>query len=168
MRMNSLVILVVDDNDDDVTLLQRAFAKADLMPPQHVVDNGEAAIAYLAGEGPYADRARYPLPTLLLLDLKLPRRSGLEVLTWLRQQPGLKHLPVIVFTTSQQPADVDRAYEQGANSYVVKPDGFDALLTLVQALQAYWGVWNIPPHRVAHTSALTPAPKPGRFGGSSV
>jgi CheY-like chemotaxis protein len=148
MGMESTAILVADDTDDDVVLLQRAFAKAKLAPPRHVVDNGDTAIAYLAGQGPYADRTLFPLPALLLLDLKLPRRSGLEVLAWLRQQPGLMRLPVIVMTTSAQPTDVDRAYDLGANAFVVKPAPFDDLVVLVHALHAFWLGWNTSPHRL--------------------
>ena len=146
--MESTAILVADDTDDDVVLLQRAFTKARMAPPRHIVDNGAAAIAYLAGEGPYADRTLFPLPALLLLDLKLPQRSGLEVLAWLRQQPGLKHLPVIVMTTSAQPTDVDQACELGANAFVVKSTPFDDLVALVHALHTFWFGWNIPPHRL--------------------
>ncbi|MCK5545342.1 MAG: response regulator, partial [Desulfobulbaceae bacterium] len=89
-------ILLVEDNPNDVILIERAFRKANIANPLQRVTDGEQAVAYLAGERPYAERARCPLPVLMLLDLKLPRKSGLEVLEWLRDQPSLKRLPVIV------------------------------------------------------------------------
>src|SRR5207249_5534648 len=100
--------------------------------------DGDEAVEYLGGTGRYQDRTRYPLPALVLLDLKLPRKNGIEVLHWLRQQPALRRLPVVVLTSSKEPNDVNRAYDQGANSYLVKPLGFDALLNLVRSLNVYW------------------------------
>src|SRR5687768_12930434 len=107
-------ILIAEDNPDEVLLIRRAFRLAKLDYPLQVVSNGDAAIAYLGGEGQYADRSQYPLPTLMLLDLKMPRKSGLEVLEWLRDQPGLRRLRVVVLTASRESADVDQAYELGA------------------------------------------------------
>lgn len=143
-------ILLIEDSPDDALLVQRAFRKSGGEARIRVLDNGEKALAYLAGEGDYADRVRFPLPDLMLLDLKLPRLSGFEVLEWLRGQPGLKRLPVVILTGSREAADVDRAADLGANSYLVKPVGFEALLNLVQAFQSYWKLneWpglNIPP-----------------------
>lgn len=131
-------ILLVEDNPDDILMIQRAFRKANLVTPLQVVSDGDAAVLYLSGGGPYNDRERYPLPVLMLLDLKLPRKSGFEVLEWLRQQPGLKRLLVVVLTSSQENIDINRAYELGANSYLVKPVGFAALLELVKNLNLYW------------------------------
>jgi len=138
-------ILLVEDDPNDVLLVQRASRKADLVSPLQVVGDGEAAVAYLAGHGPYADRERYPLPALILLDLRLPRKSGFEVLEWLRQQPGLKRLPVVVLTSSRDSPDVNRAYELGVNSYLVKPVRFEELLALMQALHLYWMILNQKP-----------------------
>lgn len=132
------VILLVEDDANDVFLMQRACRKAELPNPLQVVGDGDEAVDYLAGQGAYSDRARYPLPVLLLLDLKLPRKGGLEVLGWLRQQPNLKRLPVVVLTSSKEPADVNKAYDLGANSYLVKPLGFDALMEMVRSLNQYW------------------------------
>src|SRR5581483_1794343 len=103
---------------------RRAFAKANVPNPLIIVGDGDAAIAYLAGVDGYADRTRFPLPALVLLDLKLPRRSGLEVLEWIRKQPGVRRIPVVVLTSSRQRPDVDCAYDLGANSYLVKPVEF--------------------------------------------
>ena len=111
----------------------------------HHLENGEDAVAYLAGEGEYADRGRFPLPVLVLLDLKLPRKSGHEVLAWLREQPGLKRLPVAVLTSSRESADVNRAYDLRANSYLVKPVSFENLVEMVRALDVSWLILNEAP-----------------------
>jgi CheY-like chemotaxis protein len=132
------VILLVEDDTNDVFLMQRACRKVELPNPLVVVGDGDEAVDYLSGSGRYADRATHPLPVLVLLDLKLPRKSGLEVLDWLRRQPALRRLPVVVLTSSKEPGDVNRAYDLGANSYLVKPLGFDALLDLVRSLNVYW------------------------------
>ena len=138
-------ILLVEDNPDDVLLLQRAFRKANLMNPVQVVPDGQAAIDYLSGAAPYDDRSRYPIPALVLLDLKLPKRNGHEVLQWIRAQPGLRRLPVAVLTTSRESPDINRAYDLGANSYLAKPVDFDALIEMVKTLQLYWMILNERP-----------------------
>ena len=145
MNLPHYTVLLAEDNSTDALMVQRAFKKANLLNPVQVVDDGDKAVAYLAGDGPYADREKYPLPVLLLLDLKLPRRSGLEVLEWLRQQPAIKRLPVVVLTSSKENADINRAYDLGANSYLVKPVDFDPLLELVKTLGLYWVVTNEKP-----------------------
>ncbi|MFI5235179.1 MAG: response regulator [Gemmatimonadales bacterium] len=139
------VILLVEDNNNDVMLLQRAFNKTGARGAIHAVTDGDAAVAYLAGEGIYADRERYPFPHLLLLDLKLPRRSGHEVLGWLRKREDLKRIPVIMLTSSREREDIDQAYDLGANSYLVKPMGFDELMAMVKSLDGYWMEWNDGP-----------------------
>ena len=132
------VILLAEDQEDEVMLLRRAFAKARFLNPLHVVSNGEEAIAYLKGEGKYANREEYPMPSLLLLDLKMPRKDGFEVLQWIRQQPSLRELRVVVLTASDQIRDVNRAYEMGANSFLVKPIEFNHFLDMSRALKGYW------------------------------
>ena len=138
-------ILLVEDTRDDVLLIQRAFRKATLNVRMHVVNDGEAAVDYLAGNGTYADREQHPLPMLVLLDLKLPRRSGFDVLTWIRQQPLLKRLPVVILTSSEQMQDVNRAYDLGANTYLLKPVEFDSLKEMVKTLDLYWLLWSQKP-----------------------
>jgi CheY-like chemotaxis protein len=103
------------------------------------------AISYLAGKGSYGDREKYPLPMLILLDLKLPRKSGHEVLAWLRQQPILKRLTVVVLTSSQQARDINTAYDLGTNSYLVKFVTFDALVEMVKTVDCYWLILNEKP-----------------------
>lgn len=145
MSAGQATILLAEDGHHDVLLLRRAFRKAELELPLQVVMDGDEAVAYLEGRPPYGDRERYPLPVLLLLDLKLPRRSGLEVLAWLRAEPGLRRLPVVVLTSSREDADVNRAYDLGVNSYLVKPVDFDGLLRLVRSLGLYWATLNERP-----------------------
>lgn len=139
------IILLADDDPDDVLLIRRALARAKMDHPVHVVNDGQAAVDYLAGTGAYADRARHPFPDLLLLDIKMPRRSGLEVLAWLRAQPVMGRLPVVMLTGSRETADVNRAYELGANSYVVKPGSPEEYLDVAHALGLYWFATNESP-----------------------
>lgn len=131
-------VLLVEDNPDDAELIAYAFAKAEIANPLLVIEDGDAAIDYVRGRGAYADRMRFPLPGLVLLDLKLPRRSGFEVLAAIRDSAGTKHTPVVVLTSSNQDADIKRAYELCANSYLVKPVSRSSLLHMVEALDAYW------------------------------
>jgi CheY-like chemotaxis protein len=131
-------ILLMEDNADDAFLLQLAFRRAQVPNPIVVVRDGEQALDYLAGRGAYADRARWPLPVLALLDLRLPRASGLEVLAWLRSRPVMRRLPVVVLTSGSVPGELDRAYELGANSCLLKPLGFEALQAMVRALAEWW------------------------------
>ncbi len=131
-------VLLVEDNEDDAELVMRAFRRAGVANPiQHVVD-GDQAVAYLGGSGPFADRVLHPRPGLVLLDLKLPRRSGFEVLQWLRGRPETRRLPVVVLTSSDDNSDIGRAYDLGANSYLVKPVATDALSDMAHTLGLYW------------------------------
>lgn len=140
MFSDAETILLIEDDDNDILLVRRALEKARLVNSLQVVSDGEEAVAYLSGAGKYADRRRYPLPALVLLDLKLPRRSGFEVLAWLRKQPGLKRTRVVVLTSSRNGTDVNRAYELGANSYLVKPVRFEDLVDLLKMVHLYWMV----------------------------
>ena len=134
------VILLAEDQEDEVALIRRAFIKANLLNPLQVVPNGEEAIAYLQGEGKYSRRDEFPLPSLVLLDLKMPRKNGFEVLEWIRQQPGLRALRVVVLTSSDHIPDVNRAYQLGANSFLVKPVDFPHFVEMTDALKGYW-IW---------------------------
>jgi CheY-like chemotaxis protein len=145
MNTNAYPILLVEDSPDDAVLIQRAFRKANLANPVQLVRDGEEAVAYLSGKAPYDDRARFPLPVFMLLDLKLPRRTGLEVLAWVRQESVVKRLPVVVLTSSRESVDVNRAYDLGVNSYLTKPVGFEALLEMVKNVNLYWLVLNENP-----------------------
>ena len=144
--MNRKTILVAEDNPDDAFLLKRAFAQAGINVRLDFVQDGEEVIHYLKGENGYADREAHPFPVLLLLDLKMPRLDGFDVLHWLRQQSGgPKRLLVTVLTSSDQPSDVDRAYDLGANSYLIKPSVSESLVEIAQRIQNYWFKINHPP-----------------------
>ena len=138
-------LLHVEDDSNDVLLLQRAIRRAALPIAALSVGDGEAAVAYLNGDGVYGDRRQYPMPELVLLDLKIPRKSGLEVLSWIRAHPRLGRLPVTVLTSSRHERDMEQAYDRGANSYLVKPVGFDALLEMTRLVSAYWFSLNQRP-----------------------
>ena len=138
-------ILLVEDNYNDVLLIRRAFRKAKISPPMSIVADGDEAVAYLSREGQYADTESFPVPLLILLDLKLPRRSGLEVLAWLRQQPELRRLLVVVLTSSKESSDLAKAYDLGVNSYLVKPVKFQDFVSLIELLDAYWFKTNQTP-----------------------
>jgi CheY-like chemotaxis protein len=137
-------VLLCEDDPDDVLLTEIAFEKARLANPLQIARDGEEAIAYLKGEGRFADRTRFPLPILLLLDLKMPKLDGFHVLQWLRGQPELNRVAVAIMTSSDHDPDVSRAYELGADSYLIKPPDAGALLALVQRLRAYWLILNEP------------------------
>jgi CheY-like chemotaxis protein len=130
-------ILLVDDNPDDLELMQLAFRRARVTNPVHTVEDGESAIAYLQGVGAYADRQRHPLPYLVLLDVKLPGKNGIEVLQWIRAH--LDHAVVVVMlSSSAQPRDVAEAAKSHCNSYLVKPDSLHELVKMVELIKDYW------------------------------
>jgi CheY-like chemotaxis protein len=131
-------VLVAEDDPSDVFFLKRAFQMAGVPASLQFVRDGQEAIDYLDGENRFADRTTYPMPDLMLLDLKMPRLDGFDVLNWLRQQPGLKRLLVTVLTSSDQPQDINRAYDLGANSYLLKPHNAEHLSELVKQVQRYW------------------------------
>lgn len=138
-------ILVVDDDPDDLLTLRRAAGKARLANPLKTLPDGEAAVAWLSRFLPGGDPAGEVPPVLMILDLKMPRLSGFEVLEWLRAQPGLRKLPVVVFTSSDQDPDVNRAFDLGANSYLVKPVSFQDLVDRLATLGLFWVLLNRHP-----------------------
>ncbi|HVV70721.1 MAG TPA: response regulator [Verrucomicrobiae bacterium] len=156
--LNNQHILLAEDDPNDVLLIQRAFQKAGLQTLLKVVRDGEQTIDYLSGRGEYANRARYPSPFLLLLDLKMPGTDGFEVLQWVRSEPEYKRLLIIVLTSSNLQADVDRAYELGANSYLVKPVEFDQMVNMIHRFEAYWTEINRTPTPPAQTQPAQPIP----------
>ena len=133
-------VLLVEDDPDIIVLLRQAFLECGLRPPIHEAQDGDSAVAYLAGNPPYDDRSQYPLPTLVMLDLKLPRRDGHEILEWIRAHDEFTQLPVVVLTSSGHDADIERAYACGANSYLVKPPQFGELTAMVRMLSTFWPV----------------------------
>lgn len=156
MNIPNYTVLLVEDDPNEVFLMQRAFQKANLNTPLFVVRDGQEAIDYLNRQGKFADITQFPEPGLMLLDLKMPRKNGFEVLEWVRQQPGLKRLIVVVLTSSDQIADIDRAYDLGTNSYAVKPGDFETMINLVETFDSYWG-------RLNHRPDLRPEPAPVRL-----
>jgi CheY-like chemotaxis protein len=142
----SSAILLVEDNDADAALLARAARKAAITANVVRVGDGEAAIHYLEGTTPYEDRSVYPIPSVILLDIKLPGINGFELLLWLRRQPApLNRVPIVMLTSSEQQADINRSYELGANSYLQKPDQHDGLISLLHTFHEYWFARNSLP-----------------------
>lgn len=131
------VVLLVEDDPSDVLFMRRAWKKAGHANPLVVVGDGEEAMAYLSGKDLYSDRTRHPFPLHVLLDLKIPLLSGLDVLEWIRGNPGIKDLQVTVLTSSAEPSDVARARALGVTDYIVKPTAFAELLNTVQGLQLH-------------------------------
>ena len=131
-------ILVVEDSDDHVLLLRLAFEKAGILNPVQVVSSGEDAVAYLAGTVRYSDWKEFPLPSMVLLDLKLPGLDGLDVLRWIRQQPGLKGLRVAMLTSSDLGQEINTAYEIGVNVFLTKPVDLEKLVEMLKVFRAHW------------------------------
>jgi len=132
------VILLVEDSQDDILLMRRALLVANIVNPLQVVRSGDEAIDYLSAKGRYTNRAEFPLPGIVLLDLKMPGKDGFEVLAWIRRSPTLSALRVIVLTSSNRIEDVTRAYQWGANSFLVKPVIFEQFVLATTALKNYW------------------------------
>jgi CheY-like chemotaxis protein len=142
MMSSERSILLVEDNDDDVILIQRALKKGGIDAPVHVARDGDEAVDFLSGAEQSRDAASLRFPTVVLLDLKLPKRNGFEVLQWIRSHRTLAQLPVVVFTTSTQDADLARAYGLGANSYLRKPATMGETTELLKTVGVYWLSYN--------------------------
>jgi CheY-like chemotaxis protein len=138
MESKPQVVLSVDDNDVDGALLERAFKRTSIPARLFRVSEGPQAMAYLSGDGIYRDRDNYPLPDLVLLDLAMPKMSGVEVLKWIREQPTVKRTKVLIFTSSEKPEDVHAASQIGADGYLLKPTKFDDLKNLVKQIHEEW------------------------------
>jgi two-component system response regulator len=143
--MNSKVILLAEDNPDDVKLTERALKKSNILNEVVVAQDGVEAVDYLFGTGKYAGRDTKMLPQVVLLDLKMPRMDGLEVLQRIRANERTKFLPVVILTTSSEDKDRVESYKLGANSYIRKPVDFDQFVAAVQNLGLYWLVLNEAP-----------------------
>jgi CheY-like chemotaxis protein len=131
-------ILLADDSPDDVFLIRSAFKKGGFEDPIYVVSNGEQVLQYLKGDESYANRERFPIPHLLLLDLNMPRMNGFDVLAWIRGRQEWMCLPVIVLTTSFYGPEIKRAYDLGANSFITKPPGFPQLVASLKEVGEHW------------------------------
>jgi CheY-like chemotaxis protein len=132
------IILLIDDDENDIVLAKRALSNAQITNPLYVLQDGEEATQYLEGVGRYANRDDFPLPDLILLDLKMPKMDGFELLSWIRAQPHLKALRIVVLTTSEQIYDINKAYDLGANSFIVKPLEFENYQAMVRTLGSFW------------------------------
>lgn len=141
MENKPCTVLLVEDDLNDIFLVKRAFKTARIPHPLHVVTDGQEAINYLRGEGKYADREAHPLPKLIVMDIKMPVRSGFEVLEWVKtERHPLRRIPIVIVSASDSPADINRAYELGANAYMVKPMDFRAVERLFESITQYWGL----------------------------
>jgi CheY-like chemotaxis protein len=132
------LILLVEDDEDHAFLIRRVFWKGTPIMPLQIVTSGEEAIEYLEGMGRYSNRAEFPLPAVVLLDLRLPGISGFDVLKWIRQQPGIKTMRVVVMTGSELAQDASLACILGADSFITKPMEFASLIRMIQASRSYW------------------------------
>src|SRR5947208_180937 len=138
MEIKNFTVLLVEDDLNDIFLVKRAFKMAQLETPLQVVTDGWEATHYLSGQGKYADRDTHPLPKLIVMDIKMPRMTGFEVLEWIKHDGFLRRIPVIIVSSSDRAQDIDRAYELGANAYMVKPVSFQAVERLFETITHYW------------------------------
>jgi CheY-like chemotaxis protein len=138
MTGHDLPILLAEDDKNDIFLMRRAFDNAGFHNPLFVVHNGEEVIDYLQGSGTFQNRQKFPLPALLLLDLKMPLMDGYDVLDWLRQRPQFEGLPVIVLTSSKIESDIGKSRALGAHDYRVKPHGFEDLVRMLDEVRKCW------------------------------
>ena len=131
-------VLYAEDEENDAFFLKRGFKQAQIPNTLIVVPDGQAAIDYCSDIGPFADRSQHPLPQLILLDLNMPKKTGMEVLQWIRHQPSISTLPVVILSSSTQDEDIRLAYSRGANGYLVKPSDPDDLKVMVSAIAEFW------------------------------
>ena len=143
----SLKILIAEDNEDDAFILMHALKSAGLPDPVFICRDGQEAVDYLEGRGLFVDRATYPLPGLLILDIKMPRLTGVEVLAWVRRQSGCASIPAIVLTSSAHPKDVADAFQNGVNAYFLKPPTPEEMRDLLRLIHNFWTASVLPPVR---------------------
>jgi CheY-like chemotaxis protein len=143
--MSAPTLLLVEDEPNSVFFFEHAMKKHGMTNPLHVANDGREALDYLEGAGGFADRTKYPLPALVILDLKLPRATGFEVLQQIRQRSETRSLIVLMLTSSASEADVAKAYALGANAYLVKPLRLEVLEEVVGAIKLFWLTHNTPP-----------------------
>ena len=152
-------ILAAEDDESDRMILKLAFQKADLSRPLVLVRDGQEAVDYLSGTGRYTDRSTYALPQLVILDLKMPRMNGFDVLAWLGKQPAFKELPAVVLSSSADESDIAKARQLGAREYFVKPHGFDKLINIAHEMQTRWLTATMPDTSVKAMQASLEIPR---------
>ncbi len=141
----NFTILLVEDDDNDVLLIQKALKKGFINNPIHIARNGQEAIDYLSGKGAFADRDKYFFPDVVITDLKMPKVTGFDLLIWINDNPQFRVIPTIVLTSSRHDADVTRAYFLGANTYMVKPTDFETQAEMIKLIRDYWAISIKPP-----------------------
>ena len=141
--------MYAEDDENYAELLKCTFKHAQISREIHHVFDGAEAMAYLKGEGKYADRSKFPVPSVVLADLKMPRVNGMELLDWIRRMSLYPHIPVVVLTCSDELEDIKKAYALGANSFLVKPPHVEDLKELMKMLDSYWMRFNVPGPRKA-------------------
>ena len=144
MKNYHATILVVDDDPNDRFFIERAFRQVGVIDPIHTLGDGTEAIAYMMGEGKYADRATYAYPTFITMDLKMPGRDGFAVLDHLKKNPEWAIIPTVILTSSADPDDIKKAYMLGASSYHLKPNSTNALRQQLKVLHDYWMTCEVP------------------------
>ncbi len=137
-KYKQVTIIMADDDPDDCLLMKDAFEEQSLTDCLRVVEDGEELLEYLRLQGPYGDRKRFPPPDLIILDLNMPRKDGRTVLREIKADPQLKRIPVVIFTTSREREDINRSYDLGASSFIVKPVSYQDLKEVVKTLNQYW------------------------------
>jgi CheY-like chemotaxis protein len=140
----NLTILIAEDSEDDAYFLRRAMEKIGWKNPVQILTDGGEVMDYLKGDGQYEDRSRYPFPSVMFIDIKMPRVNGFEVLKWLKEHEQCKVVPTIVFSSSDEPEDIERAYQLGANAYFVKPATADKLERMLRCAYDFWGLCAKP------------------------
>ncbi|GGO65160.1 response regulator [Bowmanella pacifica] len=133
-----ITILMADDDEDDRLLARDALTESRVLNTLHCVEDGQALLQYLRGQGKYSDKSAYPTPSLILLDLNMPIMDGREALREIKADPSLRSIPVVILTTSKEEEDMLRGYDLGAASYITKPVNFEGLVELMKALGRYW------------------------------
>lgn len=142
MQKQPISILLVEDNEDDIVMTLESFSEINSTAITHVVRDGQEAVSFLRGEGDYVNA---PKPSLILMDINMPKKNGFDVLDDIKRDPKLKQIPVVILTTSERPEDVQLAYSKGASSYIPKPIGFDNFVAVAQQFSAYWsGLSRVP------------------------
>jgi CheY-like chemotaxis protein len=145
-KKHSVTILMADDDEDDRLMAKEAFSEVKLLNDFHTVEDGEELMAYLRHEGKFSDPKSSPRPGIILLDLNMPKKDGRQALKEIKEDPLLKHIPIVVLTTSKAEEDILRSYDLGVNSFIVKPVTFDQLIDIMKTLTKYWfEIVELPP-----------------------